>query len=92
VVDSWGKGLEGLLRGHVNALGDFDECTGTIAENFKGQYCTVYLHIRDSSIPANYTPHKGDRSVLAVLVSFSVEKLWQIFPWGKVGNESIFIL
>ena len=28
VIDSWGKLPEGILRGHVNAMGDFDECIG----------------------------------------------------------------
>lgn len=57
VVDSWGKPPEGLLSGHVNAYGDFDECINIdvdrleilntvypqASRNFEGRYCTVYM-------------------------------------------------
>ncbi len=28
MIDSWGKVPEGILSGHVNSYGDFDECVG----------------------------------------------------------------
>ena len=54
VADAWAKPPEGLLTGHVNPMGDFDECVeidtkgltnveGDGATSFKGRYCTVYL-------------------------------------------------
>ena len=50
VIDSWGKPPEGILSGHVNAMGDFDECVGlngnsgeAEASEFQGQYCTTYI-------------------------------------------------
>ncbi|OXA43963.1 Nose resistant to fluoxetine protein 6 [Folsomia candida] len=54
VIDAWGKWPEGFLSGHVNALGDFDECVdlnvGKYApsnpqtpSSFAGRYCNTYL-------------------------------------------------
>jgi hypothetical protein len=44
VFDAWGKQpTEGILTGHLNALGDFDECIGIDEEAFRGLYCTAYL-------------------------------------------------
>jgi hypothetical protein len=57
VVDSWGKFPEGLFSGHVNALGDFDECVDIkvnglkkddenhyeTPESFEGYYCNNFL-------------------------------------------------
>ncbi len=28
MVDAWGKLPEGILSGHINSLGDFDQCVG----------------------------------------------------------------
>lgn len=43
MIDAWGKIPEGILSGHVNSLGDFDECLGVRAPEFRGQYCDVWL-------------------------------------------------
>ena len=50
MIDSWGKIPEGILSGHVNSFGDWDECVNARAnlnliENskFQGQYCWTYL-------------------------------------------------
>lgn len=50
MIDSWGKPPEGILSGHVNAMGDFDECVGlrgvsgeAEVPDFRGQYCTTYI-------------------------------------------------
>ncbi|CAL8129603.1 unnamed protein product [Orchesella dallaii] len=67
MVDSWGKPPEGLLSGHVNAYGDFDECVNikvadlqilnnfTNSENapksFEGRYCTMYIADYNTSMP-----------------------------------------
>jgi hypothetical protein len=64
VFDAWGKPPEGLFTGHVNALGDFDECvdllvrdvqlrnpTPGLSNSFDGRYCQSYL------LPYNETRH-----------------------------------
>ncbi|CAG7785872.1 unnamed protein product, partial [Allacma fusca] len=53
MIDSWGKPPEGILSGHVNAMGDFDECVGLRGHDptkkslnkpqFSGLYCTTYI-------------------------------------------------
>jgi hypothetical protein len=49
VVDSWGKIPEGILSGHLNSLGDWDECVGVRSPSvsdeasFRGSYCFTYL-------------------------------------------------
>lgn len=57
MFDSWGKPPEGVLEGHVNAYGDFDECIDIDVDDlkilnpayqpesksFEGRYCTVYI-------------------------------------------------
>lgn len=57
MFDAWGKIPEGILSGHINNQGDFDECVGTeandivirnklypnIAKTFKGYYCNTYI-------------------------------------------------
>lgn len=57
VIDSWGKIPEGILSGHVNSLGDFDECVDTVVRNMnvtnknytdistslEGRYCNTFL-------------------------------------------------
>lgn len=63
MLDAWAKPPEGLLSGHINPMGDFDECVQIHAKNvqtdgqseFKGRYCTVYLNI---SIPDNLTANE----------------------------------
>lgn len=56
MIDSWGKLPEGILAGHTNSYGDFDECVQINAKNiefngdvvansrdFDGLYCTTYM-------------------------------------------------
>lgn len=57
MIDSWGKFPEGILTGHVNAYGDFNECVEievskvnrttdmfmSASRNFEGRYCTTYM-------------------------------------------------
>jgi len=48
VVDSWSKFPEGVLSGHVNGYGDWDECVNiqshsSISEPFVGEYCITFL-------------------------------------------------
>ncbi|XP_035714450.1 nose resistant to fluoxetine protein 6 [Folsomia candida] len=54
VMDAWGKWPEGFLSGHVNAMGDFDECVDLnvgkyeasdpqTPTSFAGIYCNTYL-------------------------------------------------
>jgi len=49
VLDSWGKIPEGILSGHVQSLGDWDECVGIRGSSkedgssFKGRYCMNYI-------------------------------------------------
>lgn len=56
MFDAWGKFPEGVLDGHINAFGDFDECLGievrnlqvlnteysSISRNFGARYCTTF--------------------------------------------------
>lgn len=49
MLDAWAKLPEGILSGHVNALGDFDECLAVRAQaserfqaSFQGKYCLIY--------------------------------------------------
>lgn len=56
--DAWGKLPEGILTGHVNAIGDYHECVNievsdltvhnkyfqdNISTKFEGQYCTSFI-------------------------------------------------
>lgn len=45
MIDSWGKLPEGILSGHINTYGDWDECVNLEQEEseFKGKYCWTYL-------------------------------------------------
>jgi hypothetical protein len=49
VVDSWGKIPEGILSGHLNTFGDWDECVGVRSPSvpgkvsFRGSYCFTSL-------------------------------------------------
>lgn len=56
MIDAWGKIPEGILTGHVNSYGDFNECIDIKVSNleyiedalsgareFDGQYCTAYI-------------------------------------------------
>lgn len=64
MIDSWGKVPEGILSGHINALGDFDECINiqvtnltvteddSLANTFKGRYCTSYIVDYNTSMEA----------------------------------------
>lgn len=66
MIDSWGKVPEGILSGHINALGDFDECINiqvknltvtymednSIAKSFEGRYCTSYIVDYNTSMEA----------------------------------------
>ena len=61
VIDSWGKFPEGILEGHVNAFGDYDECVKVDVSNlqflgiydnslkystkFRGLYCNIGLQV-----------------------------------------------
>ena len=65
VIDSWGKIPEGILHGHVNSMGDFDECVGLRASgvnfsdpfnegqvysrSFSGRYCSIALTPKPST-------------------------------------------
>ena len=51
VLDAMSKIPEGVLSGHTNSYGDFDECLATRGEistsgmrsDFKGQYCGAFV-------------------------------------------------
>jgi len=49
VIDSWSKIPEGILSGHVNSMGDWNECVGIRSPPsvettpFQGKYCFTYL-------------------------------------------------
>lgn len=43
MLDSWGRLPHGVLSGHVNALGDYDQCLKTITGGFQGKYCLLYI-------------------------------------------------
>lgn len=52
MLDATGKVPEGVLSGHVNSLGDFDEClairapakeVGSATGQFQGKYCLLYV-------------------------------------------------
>lgn len=68
MLDSWGKIPEGILSGHVNALGDFQQCIGvkvTEPHTFEGQYCNTYLveydkAMKDAKTRINWTKSSGD--------------------------------
>lgn len=84
MVDSWGKPPEGVLSGHITALGDYDECvsvrgggTGNLS-HFRGKYCTNMLlpgESSDTGQDTNATDMAGDRdprSISELLVSPSL--------------------
>lgn len=66
MIDAWGKIPEGILSGHLNAIGDFDECIeidvkdlkilnkeySSISTSFEGRYCTAYIADYNSSMTA----------------------------------------
>lgn len=68
VVDSWGKLPEGMLSGHVNSYGDYDECVGVEVDDdrgtsegggnakFSGQYCWTYI------IPGSLAAEEGGQA------------------------------
>ncbi|ODM97836.1 Nose resistant to fluoxetine protein 6 [Orchesella cincta] len=71
MVDSWGKPPEGMLSGHVNAYGDFDECVNIkvsdleILNNvfktppsFEGRYCSIYFADYNTSMRSALKPIK----------------------------------
>lgn len=81
MLDAWAKPPEGILSGHVNALGDFDECLAIraptkenqLVNQFQGKYCLVYT-MPNISIPdvksdgSNAKVKHGERSVENLMV------------------------
>lgn len=80
-MDAWAKPPEGILSGHVNALGDFDECLAIrapakgnqLVNQFQGKYCLVYtkpnISISDvNSDGSNAKVQDGERSVENLMV------------------------
>ncbi|CAL8135130.1 unnamed protein product [Orchesella dallaii] len=76
MIDAWGKIPEGLLSGHINVLGDFDECLAVRspvgndnADPFQGKYCLIYTIPKidaglDQTQDSKPGPvHKGERSI-----------------------------
>lgn len=79
MLDAWAKPPEGILSGHVNALGDFDECLAIRAPSkqnntinqFQGKYCLVYTvpnANKSASSSAATKIENGERSVENLMV------------------------
>lgn len=82
VLDATGKVPEGVLSGHVNALGDFDECLAIRAPakqvesstgQFQGKYCLLYVMPNFRSNPESYLQSgpriiSGERSLENLMV------------------------
>lgn len=49
VIDSWGKLPEGILSGHVNSYGDFDECVGVKVTDLE-ILNTVYPEFNENAV------------------------------------------
>lgn len=81
MLDAWAKPPEGIFSGHVNALGDFDECLAVRAPSkqnanvaqFQGKYCVVYVMPNVSTEASSLSPGSdgvkpGERSFENIMV------------------------
>jgi len=75
VVDAWGKFPEGILSGHIQMMGDFEECMllspppldENITRRFNGRYCPVHLVIgpmNSINFSTRYTPNSVQVNIL----------------------------
>ncbi|CAG7818380.1 unnamed protein product [Allacma fusca] len=93
MIDSWGKTPEGILSGHVNSLGAFDECVelrGALSNikssEFQGLYCTTYIVTGStSSLSGNGTLNKLDYSSEHAVSMGTLDEIMQGIP-SSIAN------
>jgi len=102
VVDAWGKIPEGILSGHINFLGDFDECLAVRsplqeANPFRGKYCLIYVipkvDDQQGTLGSKWQQvQSGEHSVENLLVSstyYSIVSVSRENIWGNVKHAII---
>lgn len=91
MIDAWGKIPEGILSGHVNSFGDFDECLGILSavveeeSEFRGRYCDVWLlpGARNNNSRFQTSSAREAVTIPELVVSFYALLFFDLYFFGR---------